>query len=70
MNELLTPRELARDYKLDMFYQPATRNIIIPDDYCTEEINAHIREFLQDNADWVLGHEETYWYLSRADEVN
>ena len=69
MRDLVTPRELASDYQLDMFYNPTMGNIVIPDENCTEEVNARIREFLKDNPEWVLGHEETYWYLAESEDL-
>ena len=61
--------ELISKYHLDEYYQVIMGNLIIPNDSLNDFTLKCILIFLKDNPEWVLGHEENYWYVNTLDDL-
>lgn len=61
--------DLMTTYHLENFYQDVIGNVIIADDMFNSEICRYALLFIKDNSNWVLGHENGYYYISNINEI-
>ena len=60
--------ELTKIYSLSRFYNIFSGNIVIPDTDLPI-VAVSVRQFLKDHTEWVLGHEEDYWYITQIKDL-
>ena len=61
--------QLADKYLIGRFYQPEVGNIVIPDRETNPTVMENVLLFVQENTDWVLGHEDDYWYITSLEDL-
>lgn len=61
---------LAVAYHLENYYQEYIGNIVILDRDYNELTSRLVHLFLKDNPKWIFGHEENYWYLTTASDLD
>ncbi len=56
--------ELIKNYGLLKFYQPESGNVLIYPEELSEEVQNKVFVFLKENSQYILGYEESYYFIS------